>query len=207
MANNDEAGVSSRRALIAEEQARENNEDFWNFYNEPPILGDDVEGCQGDDDVSNSDGDEGADVGDDTTNSGAGDANDTTDGGERTDGSRPKKIRKERSKNKVGAEKQAIIAVSRAGKPLEPSGRARSYDNQVAAILRDNISVYEDNLRDPSQGHLLVILMKKLHERYTFPKKYANENVRGNVVNNYAITKISKALSSWRIMVKVLIQK
>ena len=61
--------------------------------------------------MSSSDGDEGNNVGDDTANSGARDANDTIDGGECTNGSRPKKIRKEMSKNKVGAEKQAITVV------------------------------------------------------------------------------------------------
>ena len=54
---------------------------------------------------------------------------------------------------------------------------------------------------------MLVILLKKLHERYAFPNKYANENGRGNAVNNFVITKMRNAFRSWRSRVKALIEK
>ena len=109
MANNDEAGASSRQISV-EELAREKNADFWSFYDEP--AGDVAVDVHGGDEVANNtgagDGDEGAnnsvtEDGNDTTTSGAGDGDVTTDGGERTDGSQAKKARKERSKNQVRA--------------------------------------------------------------------------------------------------------
>ena len=100
MADNDEAGAS--RKLSVEELARENNADFWSFYNEPTgDVAQDAHVAEEDHDeaVDNSgaeDGDEGANNsgagdGNETTTSGAGDGNETTDGGERVDGSQAKK--------------------------------------------------------------------------------------------------------------------
>ena len=110
MANNDKAGAS--RQLSVEEAARENNADFWSFYNEP------TGGVAQDAHVAADDHDEavdnsGAEDGNDTTTSGARDGDATTDGGERTDGSQAKKARKERSKNKVRALRQAITEVAK----------------------------------------------------------------------------------------------
>ena len=61
MANNDEAGGSSRQ-LSVEELAREKNADFWSYYDEP--TGDVAEDVHGGDEGANNsgagDGDEGA---------------------------------------------------------------------------------------------------------------------------------------------------
>ena len=114
MANNDEAGASSRQ-LSVEELAREKNADFWSYYDEP--TGDVAEGANnsgawdGDEGANNS----GAEGGNDTSTSSAGDGDATTDGGECTEGSQAKKARKERSKNKVRALRQAITQVSDGG--------------------------------------------------------------------------------------------
>ena len=115
MANNTEAGGSSRQ-LSVEELAREKNADFWTFFDKPAgDVAEDVHG--GDESATNSGaedvhggnegannsgaedvhgGDEGAnnsgaEDGNDTTTSGAGDGDVTIDGGERTDGSQAKK--------------------------------------------------------------------------------------------------------------------
>ena len=121
------------------------------------------------------------------------------------DGSQPRKHRKERSRNSVGTEREEFTEVSPSGKPLAPKKLAGGYGNQVGCILRDTVSIYEDNLRDPSKQHLLIILMRKLHRRYRFPQDYDNEDLKGNVVNNYAITKMSTALASWRARVKKML--
>ena len=202
-----------------EELAREKNADFWSFYDEP--TGDVAEDVHGGDEGANNsgaeDGDEGANNsgagdGNETTTSGAGDGNETTDGGERTDGSQAKKARKERSKNKVRALRQAITEVSPGGAPLEPTGVAAGYGLQVACILRDVVPVYEDNIRDANKEGLRLRLIKRLHERYEFPPAYradedGNHDMKKlNAVNNFALTKMSKALSSWRSRVKKLIE-
>ena len=174
MANNDEAGVSSRQ-LSVEELAREKNADFWSFYDEP--AGDVAEGVHGGDEGVNNtgagDGNEGAnnsgaEDGNDTTTSGTGDGDATTDGGERTDGIQAKKARKVRSKNKVQALRQAITQVSDGGAPLEPRGIAAAYGVQVACILREVVPVYADNIRDANKASLCLRLIKRLHERYEF---------------------------------------
>ena len=67
--HNEEAGTS--RCKSVEEQARENNTAFWDFYKEP--VRDDVD--EGDEEMGDDAGDEGNNGGDDTTNSGAGDGN------------------------------------------------------------------------------------------------------------------------------------
>ena len=212
MANNAEAGGSSRQ-LSVEELAREKNADFWSFYDEPDgdiaedtHVAEDVHG--GDEGANNS----GAEDGNETTTSGAGDGNETTNGGERTDGSQPKKARKERSKNKVRATRQAITQVSDGGAPLEPRGTAAGYGLQVACILREVIPVYEDNIRDANKVSLCLHLINRLHGRYEFPPAY-RANKEGhhdmkklNAVNNFALTKMSTALYSWRGGVKKLIK-
>ena len=199
MANNNEAGGSSRQLSVEERLARENNADFWSFYDEP--AGDIAEDVHGGDEGANNTGAEdgvegannsGAGDGNETTTSGAGDGNETTDGGERTDGSQAKKARKERSKNKVRVLRQAITEVSPGGAPLEPTGVAAGYGLQVACILRDVVPVYEDNIRDASKEGWRLRLIKRLHERYEFPPAYradedGNHDMKKlNAVNNFA---------------------
>ena len=88
---------------------------------------------------------------------------------------------------------------------------AAGYGLQVACILREVVPVYEDNIRDANKAGLRLRLIKRLHERYEFPPAYrADENgnhdmKKLNAVNNFALTKMSKALSSWRTRVKKLI--
>jgi hypothetical protein len=63
------------------------------------------------------------------------------------------------------------------------------------------------NLRDPGNAHLVQLLLQKLHERYQFPPEYDNQNLKDNVVNQLALTKMSTALASWRTRVKKRIDK
>ena len=51
------------------------------------------------------------------------------------------------------------------------------------------------------------LLFTKLHERYKFPADFENTSLKGNKVNNAALTRMSTALSTWRSTVKAMIEK
>jgi hypothetical protein len=150
-----------------------------------------------------------ADDADETTDSGVGCAgDDTTDGGERTDGSQPKRRRrgKDRRPNTLGTERQEFTQVDPAGVPLEPVEYVRGYGIQLGCIMRDTISINTENIRDRERGALRTLLLQKLHRRYKFPDAYDNTSFSGNKVNQHAITKMSTALSSWKSRVKKKIE-
>ena len=65
--------------------------------------------------------------------------------------------------------------------------------------LRENASINTYDLRNPENEALRNDLLKKLHKRYIFP---ADENKK---VDNFAITKMNTALTSWRGRVKAKI--
>ena len=51
------------------------------------------------------------------------------------------------------------------------------------------------------------LLFTKLHERYKFSAEFENTSLKGNKVNNAALMKMSKALSTWKSKVKRMIEK
>ena len=51
------------------------------------------------------------------------------------------------------------------------------------------------------------LLFTKLHERYKFPAEFANTHLSGNKVNGAALTTMSTTLSTWKSMVKAMIDK
>ncbi len=195
MSSNKEPG-SSRGNMSVEEQAREFNKPFWRMSQEEEEAEDELyepneEEEEGDDDEDDEEGDDEDDGGE------------TGDGGGTTDGSQSKKQRKDRQPNVLGTMQQEVTEVSLSGIPKAPSDVAKGYANQVACILRDSVSINTKNLRGKSNKHLVHILLNKLHLRYKFPKKYRNMNPgRKNAVNNAALSKMSKALSSWKSRVK-----
>lgn len=143
------------------------------------------------------------DGGDATTTDGGGDA--TTDGG-----SASKKARKERTPIMVDVSKRSIItSVSAKGAPEEPAKFVVGYSNQLAAILRNTVTINTENLKSEENRGFLIQLFRKLHARYAFPgdeeNKYNNDNLKGNPVNKYALKKMTKALSNWKARVKKLI--
>jgi hypothetical protein len=69
------------------------------------------------------------------------------------------------------------------------------------------VTINTRNLQDPGNAHLVQLLLQKLHERYQFPPEYDNRNLKNNVVNQLALTKMSIALASWRTRVKKQIDK
>ena len=87
-------------------------------------------------------------AGDDNTASGAGDG--ITDGGERTDGSQPKRQWKAWCPNTLGTIKEEFNEVNPInGLPTAPADLVKGYGAQLGYIVRSSISINTDNLRHP----------------------------------------------------------
>ena len=141
-----------------------------------------------------------------TTPSGVGD--DTTDDGSAcTDGSQPKRQRKDRRPNVLGTVKEEFAEVSSEGHPTAPKELVKGYARQLGCILRSTVSINTENLRHRDRGNLRNLLFMKLHERYKFPGDFANTCLSGNKVNSAAHTKMSTTLATWRAAVKSMIKK
>ena len=145
-------------------------------------------------------------VGDDTTDGAAEDAT-TDDGGARTDGSQPKRQRKDRRPIVLRTLKEEVTEVDSDGNPTAPERIVKGYSLQLGCILRSTVSINTENLRHPDRGNLRNLLFTKLHERYKFPAEFENTRLSGNKVNSAALTKMSTALSTWRSAVKRMINK
>jgi hypothetical protein len=59
--------------------------------------------------------------------------------------------------------------------------------------------------RHKDKKPLCVLLIAKLHRRYKFPDTYDNEDLKGNLVNDAALGKFSRALSAWRTRVRKML--
>ena len=155
-----------------------------------------------DEDTSSGNEEMGDADGDATTTDGGGEA--TTDGG-----SASKKSRKDRTPIVVDLKRSIITSVSPKGAPLEPEEFVGGYSNQLAAILRNTVTINMENLKAEENKGFLIQLFRKLHARYAFPgdeeNKYNNDNLKGNPVNKYALGRMTKALSNWKARVKNLI--
>ena len=145
-------------------------------------------------------------VGDDTTDDGAADAT-TDDGGARTDGSQPKRQRKDRRPNVLGTVREEFTEVNSDGHPTAPKHVVKGYTVQLGCILRSTVAINTENLRHKDQGNLRSLLFTKLHKRYKFPAEFANTRLSGNKVNGAALTRMSTALSTWKSTVKEMIDK
>ena len=123
------------------------------------------------------------------TPSGVGD--DTTDdAAARTDGSQPKRQRKDRSPNVLGTVREEFTEMDSEGNPTAPKQVVKGYSVQLGCILRSTVSINTE------------ILRHKLHERYKFLADFANTRLSGNKVNSAALTRMSTSLSTWRSKVK-----
>ena len=85
-------------------------------------------------------------VGDATTD-GAGEDATTDDGGARTDGSQPKRQRKDWRPNVLGTVKEEFTEVSSEGHPTAPKELVSGYSGQLGCILRGTVSINTENLR------------------------------------------------------------
>ena len=193
MAHNDEAGGSGGKA-------------FWELsqeMEEQPHL---YEAAAFPTDPETTDGTAEDDPTDATTDGAAEDAT-TDDGGARTDGSQPKRQRKDRRPTVLRTLKEEVTEVDSDGNPTAPERIVKGYSLQLGCILRSTVSINTENLRHPDRGNLRNLLFTKLHERYKFPAEFENTSLKGNKVNNAALTKMSKALSTWKSNVKRMIEK
>ena len=119
-------------------------------------------------------------VGDDTTDGAAEDAT-TDDGGARTDGSQPKRQRKDRRASVLGTVKEEFTEVNSNGHPTAPKELVKGYSVQLGCILRSTASINTENLRHKDGGNLWSLLFTKLHERYKFPanlKTHASQGIK-----------------------------
>ena len=125
-------------------------------------------------------------------------------GGATSGGSQGSKKRKDRTPVTVGLVRQAFTLVSPKGVPKEPEEFAAGYGLQVAAILRNTVTINTGKLTSRENTHYREMLLRKLHARYKFPDddKYNNTNVKGNPVNKEALRKMTKALGNWKARVK-----
>ena len=117
-------------------------------------------------------------VGDDTTDGAAEDAT-TDDGSARTDGSQPKRQRKDRRPNVLGTVKEEFTEVDSNGNPTVPERIVKGYSLQLGCIVRSTVSINTENLRHPDRGNLRNLLFTKLHERYKFPAEFENNASQG----------------------------
>ena len=199
MAHNDEAGGSGDKQFwelsqeLEEEPHRYEDaaEDTDPDYTTPSGVGDDT-----------TDG-----AAEDATTNGAAEDATTDDGGARTDGSQPKRQRKDRRPNVLGTVKEEFTEVNSDRDPTAPKELAKGYSVQLGCILRSTVSIKTDNLRNKDHGNLRNLLFTKLHERYKFPAEFENTRLSRNKVNSAALMRMSTALSTWRSTVKAMIEK
>ncbi|XP_044366706.1 uncharacterized protein [Triticum aestivum] len=111
----------------------------------------------------------------------------------------PKRQRKPRRRNKLGTNRIVINRVSEAGLPVSPKKAEEGYRNALGCILRETVSINETNLRSKANGNLRALLISKLHTHYKFPDESLDETTP---VNNRALCKWSKLLSSWKSKAK-----
>ena len=107
----------------------------------------------------------------------------------------------------LGTVREEFTEVNSDGHPTAPKHVVKGYLVQLGCILRSTVSINTENLRHPDRGNLRHLLFTKLHERYKFPAEFENTSLKGNKVNNAALTKMSKALSTWKSNVKRMIEK
>ena len=180
----------------AAELARTGDADFQ-------LERDNVESTSEDADATTTDGGNHTDVGDDQGHTDVGGGQGHTDVG--AGGNPPPakkkstKPRKDRTPQAVATVTDTFTKVSLSGQPQEPRNIAKGYGMQLGCILRETVSINTYDLRSPQHEALRAQLLKKLHERYIFPDD-------GNKkVDNFAITKMNTALTSWRGRVKAKI--
>ena len=193
MAHNDEAGGSGGKAFWELSQEMEEQPHLY----EAAAFPTDPETTDGATEDDNTDA---------TTDGAAEDAT-TDDGGARTDGSQPKRQRKDRRPIVLRTLKEEVTEVDSNGNPTAPERIVKGYSLQLGCILRSTVSINTENLRHKDRGNLRSLLFTKLHERYKFPAEFENTSLKGNKVNNAALTKMSKALSTWKSNVKRMIEK
>ena len=111
----------------------------------------------------------GTDGGAETSGEGTAGEDTGTDAG--TDNRHKKQRIRKPNKRGIG---RLVITKMAPGKfePLEPEEPRKCYGNQVGCILRECVSINDDDLR--SKEHLTQLLLTKLHKRFKFPDRDDN---------------------------------
>jgi hypothetical protein len=114
-----------------------------------------------------------------------------------------KRIRKP---NKLGIGRLVITEMA-PGKfePLEPEEPRKCYGNQVGCILRECMTINDDDLR--GKEHFKQLLLTKLHKRFKFPGRedkieHPWDDPALKKINNHAMGMLSNDLASWKGRVK-----
>ena len=114
------------------------------------------------------------------------------------DAPKNKKQRESRSRNAIDTESLVVTRLNSIGEPISPRKAASHYGNALGVILREVCSINESNIRDSGKQNLRELLIRRVHARFKFPDEYDNLSYPKNQVNNHAIHKFSKNLSSWK---------
>lgn len=88
------------------------------------------------------------------------------------------------------------------GIPASPLHVVWAYGNSLATIVREECNINKDGLRGTDQNCLRNLLLLKLHQRYKFPPSYDNYNQSGNLVNQIALIKFSRAFYAWKMKLR-----
>ena len=206
-AGNDDAGVGpsgtnddARAGSSQQELAAHYHEMFLDSQQEQAGSDDEDEEYEGgdeDEDMEDAE-DDIMGTGGDTTASGGGTGSETSSQAKR---------KRERRPNKVGTTRECFTVVDADGVPKEPAHLAKGYFLQLAAILRDTVSLNEASIRKKEKKHLRVQLLARLHARYQFPSEFDNEDLTGNIVNTFALTRFTKALSGFKTLVRSMLKE
>ena len=195
MADNDEAGGSTAHHASEDELEKHYHLQFINSQGRHDDEGDDEYDPHADENLNRAD----TDTGDADTETG--DA-----GTDRTSGSAAKHQQKNRRQNWVGTGRVEITEVDPAsGEPLEPQEYAKGFGNTCAAIAREICSINDGYLRRKINLATETLLIQRVHARYKFLADYDNLDIKGNLVNEAALGKISKGLGSWRYRVRKML--
>src|SRR3954462_9793932 len=165
MAHNDEAGGSGGKAFWELSQEMEEEPHLYEdaaFPTDPETTN----GAAEDDPT-------------DATTDGAAENATTEDGGARTDGSQPKRQRKDRHPTVLRTLKEEVTEGDSDGNPTAPERIVKGYSFQLGCILRSTVSINTENLRHPDRGKLRNLLFTKLHERYKFPLNLKTQASKG----------------------------
>ncbi|KAM3206169.1 hypothetical protein ACQJBY_061691 [Aegilops geniculata] len=188
MSGNDSAAASSSRTISAGDEAVEPS----SRHGDPDAL---ATYMDGQDDYTSTVHDESGTA---TNPEDVTDRDEGTGQGDQAAG-QPKKQRKPRRPNMLGTDRIVINRVSEVGLPLSPKKAEQGYSNGLGCILRETVSINETNLRSKANENLRALLISKLHTHYKFPDESLDETTP---VNNTALCKWTKLLSSWKSKAK-----
>ena len=110
--------------------------------------------------------------------------------------------RKGRSRNSIKVGTIKVTRLDFSGEPLSPLSAHSEYGNTIGCIVREVCNLNDPTIRGKENAEKCDLLLKRLHQRFSFPRPYNNLKQTGNLVNEHALCKFSKALSGWKYMAR-----